>query len=93
MFAACLTHGEQTNHCKMTMVWWESDVSILLCHCRSKVVTWQSVFIIQGSGGGSLCLLHKAAVSGDVVSIHTGSGVGRLCVVVEDLLEIRVRGI
>ena len=41
----------------------------------------------------SLCLLHKAAVSGDVVSIHTGSGVGRLCVVVEDLLEIRERGI
>ena len=34
MFAACLAHGEQTNHCKMTMVWWENDVSILLCHCR-----------------------------------------------------------
>ena len=29
MFAACLTHGKQTNHCKMTMVWWENDISIL----------------------------------------------------------------
>ena len=29
MFAACLTHVKQTNHCKMTMVWWENDISIL----------------------------------------------------------------
>ena len=56
MFAACLAHGEQTNHCKMTMVWWESDVSILLFHCRSKVARSRD----------RLCRYHKAVVSGAV---------------------------
>ena len=52
----------------------------------------------------SLYLSYKAVVSGvcvcytrqqcrETVSILTGSSVGRLCVLVEDLLEIRVRGI
>ena len=49
-------------------------------------------------GHVTVCIYHtesvsvtQAAVSGDSV-IHTGSSVG-LCVVVEDLLEIRERGI
>ena len=57
MFAACLTHGEQTNHCKMTMVWWENDISILLFHCRSQVAR---------SRDRCVSVLHKAVVSGAV---------------------------
>ena len=55
MFAACLTHGEQTNHCKMTMVWWENDISILLFYCRGHDQI--------GSRDRCVSVIHKAVVS------------------------------
>ena len=42
MFAACLARVKQTNHCKMTMVWWENDISILFVVLqRSRDSVWR----------------------------------------------------
>ena len=62
MFAACLAHGEQTNHCKMTMVWWENNVSFLLCHCR----------YLEPGHVTSCVIVLKAVVSAVCVSLTAG---------------------
>ena len=68
MFAACLAHGEQTNHCKMTMVWWENDVSILLCHCRCQVARSRDRLCRYYNQGSSVGAVRVSLVgSGDLL--------------------------
>ena len=61
MFAACLTHGKQTNHCKMTMVWWENDISILFVCCRGHDQI--------GSRDKCVCLFYTKAVVSRAVRV------------------------
>ena len=64
MFAACLTHGKQTNHCKMTMVWWENDISILFAVLqRSRDSVWRDHVTV------CVCITLKALVREAVCTV------------------------
>ena len=82
MFPACGTKMKQTNHCKLTMVWCEDDISFLFvllqrsrdgCRSRDSVCLFQSRLLaekrsIDESRSERLYLLEDAEDGGKVWS-------------------------